>query len=62
MKEHIGSIIFEHLGNEFYIHVLDVDLLVQSGTCISATLKLSWQRDQALYLLAKICSRLLLLR
>ena len=27
VKEHIRSIIFEHLRNELYIHVLDVDLL-----------------------------------
>lgn len=28
VKEHIGSIVFEHLSNKFDIHVLDVDLLV----------------------------------
>ena len=62
VKEHIGSIVLEHLSNKLYIHVLDINLLVKSGTCISARFKLSWQRDRALYLLAKIYSRPLLLR
>ena len=38
MKEHIGSIILEHLSNKLNIHVLNVDLLVQGGTCISTRL------------------------
>ena len=29
VKEHIGSIILEHLSNKFDVHVLDVDLLVK---------------------------------
>lgn len=39
VKEYIGSIILEHLSNKFDIHVLDVDLLVSNGTCISARFK-----------------------
>lgn len=28
VKEHVGSIVLEHLSNELDIHVLNVDLLV----------------------------------
>ena len=27
VKEHVGSIVLEHLSNKFDIHILDVDLL-----------------------------------
>ena len=36
VEEHIGSIVIEHLSNKLDVHVLDVDLLVPIGTCISA--------------------------
>lgn len=39
VKQHIGSIVLEHLSNKFDIHVLNIDLLVQNGTCISARLQ-----------------------
>lgn len=42
VKEYIGSIVLEHLSDKFDIHVLDVDLLVQIGTCISARFMASW--------------------
>lgn len=28
VKEHVGSIVLEHLSNKFDIHILDVDLLI----------------------------------
>jgi hypothetical protein len=27
MKENVGLVVLEHLGNKFYVHVLNVDLL-----------------------------------
>ena len=28
MEQHVRSVIFEHLGNQLHIHILDIDLLI----------------------------------
>ncbi len=43
VEEYIGPIVLEHLSNKLDVHVLDVDLLVSIGTCISARFnRTSW--------------------
>lgn len=63
VKEYIGSIVLEHLRNEFNIHVLDVDLLVKM---VPALAQDSWQAgsetEHRTYILAKTYLRPLLLR
>ena len=58
VKEHIGSIIFEHLSNKFDIHVLDVDFLVR---LVPALVQYPWQAGSE-YILAEIYLRLQRLR
>lgn len=37
MKKHIRSIVLEHLGNQFNVHVLDVDLLWKMVPALAAS-------------------------
>jgi hypothetical protein len=37
MEQHVRLVVFEHLGNQFDIHILDIDLLVDVNRHIQHT-------------------------
>ena len=50
VEEHIGSVVFEHLGNQLNVHILDIDFLpgtvpaLVEGLSSSATARLyTWR-------------------